>query len=207
MTDVPPAPAPEELLTVVGAVIFASNEPVQPQEIAEALGGIDVKRVEEAIERLTALCERSALGLRIEWIAGGAQMATSSHVAHWVRQFFRLRNRTRLSPPALETLAIVAYRQPATVPEIQAIRGKDPTAALRGLLEKKLVRCMGRKKVVGNPLLYGTSQEFLLHFGLNSLDDLPALEDFDQFAEALADRVPRRAPDEAEDAAPEQENA
>jgi segregation and condensation protein B len=106
-------------------------------------------------------------------------------VGPWVRRFFQQRNRTRLSPAALETLAIVAYRQPVTGPEIQAIRGKDPGAALKGLLDKKLVRCLGRKKVVGSPLLYGTPREFLVHFGLNSLEDLPSIEDFDQFLEVL----------------------
>ena len=86
---------------------------------------------------------------------------------------------------ALETLAIVAYRQPMTSPEIQAIRGKDPSAALKGLLDKKLVRIVGKKKVVGSPLLYGTSKQFLIHFGLDSLQDLPSMEEFDAFVEAF----------------------
>lgn len=189
MSDREPAPDPEQLRAVVGAVIFASGEPVQPKEIASALGGVELAEVERAISELSDRYARDPLGLRLEWIAGGVQLATASDVAAWVRRFFRQRNRTRLSPAALETLAIVAYRQPVTVPEIQAIRGKDPTAALRGLVERKLVKFLGRKKVVGSPMLYGTSKEFLVHFGLNSLDDLPSIEEFDEFVGVLQARV------------------
>jgi segregation and condensation protein B len=180
--------APEDLLQVVGAVIFASDEPVAPREIADALGGLDVAAVERAIGELASRCAEGGIGLRVEWVAGGVRMATSSEVAEWVRRFFRQRNRARLSAAALETLAIVAYRQPVTSPEIQAIRGKDPSAALHGLLERKLVRSLGRKKVVGHPLLYGTTRDFLVHFGLNSLDDLPSIEDFEELVGALAAR-------------------
>jgi segregation and condensation protein B len=128
------------------------------------------------------------LGICVEWIAGGVRLATRSDLGAWVRQFFRQRNRTRLSHAALETLAIVAYRQPVTGPEIQAIRGKDPTAALKGLLDKKLLRCLGRKRVVGSPVLYGTTKQFLVHFGLNTLEDLPSIEEFDQFVGALEEQ-------------------
>ncbi len=175
----------EDLLKAVGALIFASDEPVQVKEIAGALGGVEKERVSQAIVELEKRFETSETGLLVEWIAGGVRLATRPEVAEWVRQLFRQRNRTRLSLPALETLAIVAYRQPATAPEIQAIRGKDPTASIKGLLDKKLIRTMGRKKVVGNPLLYGTSKHFLIHFGLNSLSDLPSIEEFDQFLGVL----------------------
>jgi segregation and condensation protein B len=175
---------PEPLEPAVGAVIFASDEPVLPQDISSALG-TEVARVEEAIRNLERHFERNGLGLLLERVAGGVRLATRPEVGSWVRQFFRERNKTRLSLPALETLAIVAYQQPVTGPEIQAIRGKDPAAALKGLLEKKLVRCLGRKKVVGSPLLYGTTKGFLLHFGLDRLEDLPSIQDFDQFLEVL----------------------
>ena len=125
------------------------------------------------------------------------------------RQFFRQRNRTRLSPAALETLAIVAYRQPITAPEIQAIRGVDATASLKSLLEKKLVRILGKKKVVGSPLLYGTSRHFLVHFGLNALGDLPPIDEFNAILGSLEDSsVPASAPSVAatrDDAAEESE--
>ena len=180
---------PRELGPAVGAMIFASDEPVRPKQLADALGGVELKQIQKAIQDLDDHFEHSGIGLRLEWIAGGVRLATRPELATWVRQFFRQRNRTRLSLPALETLAIVAYRQPITAPEIQAIRGKDPSAALKGLLDKKLIRILGRKKVVGSPLLYGTANEFLYHFGLNNLEDLPSIEEFDQFLEVLEQRI------------------
>jgi len=122
-------------------------------------------------------------------VAGGFRLATRPEVGTWVRQYMRQRNRTRLSPAAIETLAIVAYRQPVTLPEIQAIRGRDPSAALKTLLDKKLIRPLGRKKVVGHPLLYGTSKQFLIHFGLNRLGDLPSMEEFGELAGLAADEA------------------
>jgi len=183
VSDTPPTPDPLE--PAVGALIFASDEPVGTKELSRALGGVEPERIEEAIQTLERHLEQHPLGLQLERVAGGVRLATRPDVGTWVRRFFRERNRTRLSLPALETLAVVAYRQPVTAPEIQAIRGKDPSAALRGLLDKKLLRTLGRKKVVGSPLLYGTTKEFLLHFGLDSLEDLPSIEDFDQFLDAL----------------------
>jgi segregation and condensation protein B len=180
---------PDPLAPAVGALIFASDEPVHPKEIASALGGVEVAQVEEALTELDRLLEDRGLGLSLEHIAGGVRFATRPEFAPWVRVLFQERNRTRLSFAALETLAIVAYRQPVTAPEIQAIRGKDPVAALKGLLDKKLVRCLGRKKVVGSPLLYGTPKEFLVHFGLNTLEDLPSIEEFDQFMNVLDARI------------------
>jgi segregation and condensation protein B len=181
------APAPEagQLVTAVGAVIFASDEPVPASELAEAFGGMDEAQIEAAIRALAEVHEGSDSGLRVEKVAGGYRLATRPEVGALVRQFMRRRNRARLSAAALETLAIVAYRQPVTIPEIQAIRGKDPTAALKNLLDKRLLRILGKKKVVGSPLLYGTSRQFLVHFGLNSLDDLPSIEEFEGFVDVL----------------------
>lgn len=180
-----PALAGDRLAAVVEAVLFASGEPVQPVEIAEAFD-LDGAAVEAALDALRAGYKRKARGgLALEAVAGGFRLATRSDIGDWVRQFFRRRNRTRLSPAALETLAIVAYRQPVTLPEIQAIRGRDPSAALKNLVDKRLLRILGKKKVVGHPLLYGTSKQFLIHFGLDSLEDLPSIDDFDQFMGAL----------------------
>jgi len=177
------------LVAAIGAMIFASEEPVGPREIAEAFTGLDEEAVEQAVRRLAESHASSDSGLRVERVAGGYRLATRPEVGAWVRQFMRQRNRARLSPAALETLAIVAYRQPVTVPEIQAIRGKDPTAALKNLLDKRLVRILGKKKVVGNPLLYGTSRQFLVHFGLDSLGDLPSIEEFDEFLGSLEEEA------------------
>jgi segregation and condensation protein B len=185
LSDAPERLTDEQLVAAIGAVVFASDEPVIPREVAAVLGDLDVADVERAIRVLEERYAAADLGVTVERIAGGVRLATRSDVAVWVRRHFRQRNRARLSPAALETLAIIAYRQPVTAPEIQAIRGKDPTAALHGLLEKRLVRCLGRKKVVGNPLLYGTSREFLVHFGLDSLGDLPSIDEFDRFLATL----------------------
>jgi segregation and condensation protein B len=178
------------LVAAAGAAVFASDEPVRAEEIAECFGGMPVDEVERALERLDEELAGAGCGLRVERVAGGYQLSTRPEVGPWVRQLFRHRNRARLSAAALETLAIVAYRQPVTAPEIQAIRGKDSSGALKTLLDKKMLRLLGRKKVVGNPLLYGTSKQFLIHFGLNSLEDLPAIEDFEEFVESLAAEKP-----------------
>jgi segregation and condensation protein B len=177
---------PEDALdATVEAVVFASGEPVQASDIADAFDGIDLEEVEEALDRIMERYRLAGGGLQMEKVAGGYRLATRTRIGGWVRQFFREMNRTRLTPATLETLAIVAYRQPITAPEIQAIRGKDPSYALRTLLEKKLLRILGRKKVVGNPILYGTSRQFLVHFGLDSLEHLPSIDDFDDFLGAL----------------------
>ena len=173
------------LIAAVEALLFAAAEPVHPKEIASAFGEASEDDVVAAIEALRERYASGPGGLTVEQVAGAFRLATKPEVGALVRQFFRQRNRTRLSPAGLETLAIVAYRQPMTVPEIQAIRGVDPTGSLKSLLEKKLVRILGRKKVVGNPLLYGTTKQFLVHFGLNRLEDLPSIEEFDQFLGAL----------------------
>jgi len=174
-------PPPEALQAAIEAVIFAAGEPVDPRDIAAAFGGMEEKQVVDALERLSRAYEERQEGLLLERVAGGFRLATRPGLGSWVRRFFRQRNRTRLSPAALETLAIVAYRQPVTAPEIQAIRGVDPSGALKSLLEKKMLRILGKKKVVGNPFLYGTTKDFLVHFGLNNLEDLPSIQQFDEF--------------------------
>jgi segregation and condensation protein B len=143
-----------------------------------AFGGLDEQEVEAALEALGRHYDERGSGQSVENVDGGYQLATRTEAGPWVRSFFRQHHRARLSPAALETLAIVAYRQPVTAPEIQAIRGVDPAGALRSLLEKKMVRILGKKKVVGSPLLYGTSRSFLVHFGLDRLEDLPSIEEF-----------------------------
>lgn len=174
-----------DLIAAVEAVLFAAAEPVHPKEIAAAFDGASELEVSAAIDALRARYAEGPGGLTVEQVAGAFRLATKPEVGATVRKFFRQRNRTRLSPAALETLAIIAYRQPMTVPEIQAVRGVDPSGALKSLLEKAMVRILGRKKVVGNPLLYGTTKQFLVHFGLNRLEDLPSIEEFDGFLGVL----------------------
>jgi segregation and condensation protein B len=175
------------LTAAVEAVIFAAGEPVKVEEIVGAFKLDDAAAVRDALERLEEEYEGRHGGLAVERVAGGYRLATRSAVGAWVRQFFRQRNRTRLTPAGLETLAIVAYRQPITGPEIQAIRGVDPSGTLRSLLEKRMIRILGKKKVVGSPFLYGTTREFLVHFGLDDLDGLPSLEEFEEILGGLSD--------------------
>lgn len=186
-----PALDRETLCAVLEAVIFTSTEPVRIEEIREALEGIAEDDLAAALAELERRYAEPVSGLRLERVAGGLQFATRPRVGYWVRQFVRQRNRTRLSAAGLETLAIVAYRQPVTAPEIQSIRGKDPAGPLKTLLEKRLVRIMGKKKVIGRPILYGTTREFLVHFGLDSLEDLPAFEEFEALVGALGDLEPQ----------------
>ncbi len=180
-------PAVDALVAAVEAVLFAAAEPVHPREIADAFEGVSESDVAAAIDELKRRCAEGPGGLVVEQVAGAFRLATKPEVGVLVRQFFRQRNRTRLSPAALETLAIVAYRQPITLAEIQAVRGVDPSGALKSLLEKAMVRILGRKKVVGNPLLYGTTKQFLVHFGLNRLEDLPSIEELEGFAGAIGE--------------------
>ncbi len=164
------------ILAILEAMLFASPEPLTIEEIEAALPGTDRDQVVHGLEELARALQRPDRGLRLEKVAGGWRLVTRPELAEPLRALFRFRNQKRLTPTALDVLAIVAYAQPITAPEIQEIRGTDPSYALRVLLERKMIRTVGRKKVVGRPILYGTTREFLLHFGLDSLDDLPPVD-------------------------------
>jgi segregation and condensation protein B len=173
-----PDPTGDRLRAAIEALAFAADQPLTLEELAEIFPGTPRDALGAAIEEVARDCEAGHRGLRLMAIAGGWRLATKSELGGHVRALFRARHRRRLSAQALETLAIIAYRQPITTPEIQAIRGADPGGVLETLLEKHLIRILGRRKVVGKPLLYGTTPEFLAHFGLNSLQDLPSPEEF-----------------------------
>jgi len=174
----------EDVKAVLEALIYVSEEPLKEEEILATFPGEDADAVRRSLEEL--VLEYSALprGIRIVRVAGGYRMQTRPEHDSFIRALYRQRNRIRLSRAALETLAIIAYRQPVTGPEIQSLRGTHPLGVLQTLLERRLIRTLGRKKVVGKPILYGTTDEFLVHFGLNSLADLPSLEDFPGIAPA-----------------------
>ncbi len=179
---------------IVEALIFAAEEPLTLEDLVELFPGADPDGLGAAIDEVARACDSPGRGLQVIRVAGGYRMTTRSDLGEWIRALFRSRNRRRLSGAALETLAIVAYRQPVTTPEIQALRGTDPTGVLQSLLEKKLVRVLGRKKVVGKPFLYGTTREFLAHFGLNSIADLPSVEEFGELAATIGVPAPDPAP-------------
>jgi segregation and condensation protein B len=174
-------PLPEApLAAILEAILFACEEPVTAEDLASILGEDRRAAIEKALAELTASYDDPRTGLRVQRIAGGFRITTDPRLAPFVREMVRWRNRRRLSRAALETLALVAYKQPITGPEIQEIRGVNPSSILASLLDHRMVRILGRKKVVGKPFLYGTTQDFLVRFGLDSLDDLPSMEEFDQ---------------------------
>jgi segregation and condensation protein B len=168
---------PLQLAALVEAILAVAGEPVGVDAIVTAAGdGTTRAEVEAALAELTERHGRPGSGLVVEAVGGGWRLATRPEHEAALRGFLGLRARTRLSQAALETLAIIAYRQPVTLPEVNFLRGVNSAGVLRTLLERKLVRVAGRKAVVGTPLLYRTSREFLVRFGLESLAGLPAVE-------------------------------
>ena len=176
------------LHSLLEAYLFVAAEPVRPAEAARPLG-LEAAAVEEALEDLVNAYARRAGGLHIVRLAGGYQMATRPHLSEDIARLLAAPGgKARLSRPALETLAIIAYQQPVTQAEVEAVRGVNVDGVLKTLAERGLIREEGRKPVPGRPILYVTTPDFLHHFGLNTLDDLPPLEDIAP-AEAEADRA------------------
>jgi len=164
----------ERLVAILESVIFASGEPLTLARLTEVVPGPSRGELRGALTRLAARAERERRGVRLLEVAGGYQFRTAPEHAEWVRRLFQQKP-WRLTRATLETLAIVAYKQPITRAEIEAIRGVDADSALATLLSRKLVRIVGRKDVIGRPLLYGTTRQFLEVFGLKDLAGLPGL--------------------------------
>ena len=162
--------------SVLEAVLFASNEPLREARLAE-IAGTTAKQVCEHIKKLNEKYHANNNAFRIEQIAGGFQMLTLSCYNHWLKELLRVRDEGKLSPAALETLAIISYKQPIIRVDIEAIRGVAVGEIVRGLMYKGLVKIVGRAEVLGRPMLYGTTKKFLEVFGLNSLKDLPKVEE------------------------------
>jgi segregation and condensation protein B len=184
--DEAPILPPVEVRAIVEAVIFASPEPVTGRQIGQVMGGVPKEAWQAAVEELKEDYAREGRGLQLVEVAGGYQITTRPEYNDWVRELLDPQKPTRLSIQALETLAVIAYKQPATLPEIIELRGVKSGGVVKTLLEKRLIRIMGRKEVVGRPILYGTTKEFLLHFGLRDLGELPQIE---EFAEVLGEDV------------------
>ena len=162
--------------SVVEAVLFASDEPLAVERLANIVG-TSVKQIRRNVKNLNDKYEANNNAFRIEQIAGGYQMLTLSSYNHWLQKLLRARSESKLSPAALETLAIIAYKQPVIRTDIEAIRGVAVGEIVRGLMYKGLVKIVGRAEVLGRPMLYGTTKKFLEVFGLNSLKDLPKIEE------------------------------
>jgi segregation and condensation protein B len=170
-----------EVKAVVEALIFASPEPMTPKMLYKLLAEEPREDVVKAIEALKADYENRP-GLQMVEVAGGYQIVTRPDLHEWVRRLFHERSSAKLTVQGLETLAVIAYKQPITALEITEIRGVNTSGVLSTLLERHLIKIVGRKNVVGRPFLYATTKEFLIRFGLKDLHDLPKIEDM---AEAL----------------------
>ncbi len=164
----------ERLLGILESVLFAAGEPLTLVRLADVIPGPTRGELRAALRELGVRAERDQRGIRLLEVAGGYQFRTDPAHAEWVRRLFQQKP-WRLTRATLETLAIVAYKQPITRAEIEAIRGVDADSVLASLLSRKLVRIVGRKEVMGRPLLYGTTRQFLEVFGLRDLTELPAL--------------------------------
>jgi len=175
-----------DIKAALEAIIYAADEPATLDQLATALGE-DKIPVQAALEQLIASYASEDRGIEVRAVAGGYKMYTKPQHHDVVRRFIKsLRPPLRLSMPALETLAVIAYKQPVTAPEISEIRGVNTSGVISTLLDKKLITTAGRKEVIGRPILYKSSKEFLMRFGLSDLDELPSLKEFEALArEAL----------------------
>lgn len=169
----------EELKSIVENILLASDQPVTPDVLQSTLmNGSDKAELKSVLEELQE--EYRSRNIKIEEVAGGFQLCTRPEFSDWVRKFLKLDKTTKLSQPSLDTLSIIAYKQPLTKQEVEEIRGVDCGGVIRTLLDKKIVGPAGRKKVPGRPIMYRTTRKFLEYFGLKDLVDLPTLEDLQE---------------------------
>lgn len=178
--------ADNALKAILEALIFASPEPLTPKAIYKLLDTEPKEEVQAALAELERDYDRPG-GLQLVEVAGGYQIVTRTDLHEWVRRLFHERSTQKLTVQALETLAVIAYKQPITALEITEIRGVNTAGVLNTLLERHLIKIVGRKQVIGRPFLYATTKEFLIRFGLNDLSDLPKVEDM---ADALGLEAP-----------------
>jgi segregation and condensation protein B len=173
----------ETLKALIEAILYVAPEPVTLEVIVKTLEGEERERVKQKLEELVQDFERADHGIQIRQVAGGYKFSSKAEHHEVLRKFVKsLKPPLRLSKQALETLAVIAYRQPVTLPEIQEIRGVDCGGVIHTLMEKKLVVTAGRKSVVGRPILYRTTRDFLVHFGLKDTSELPSLREFEELA-------------------------
>ncbi|HEU5238731.1 MAG TPA: SMC-Scp complex subunit ScpB [Pyrinomonadaceae bacterium] len=170
-----------ELKAIIESLIFVADEPIGAKAIADIVD-VDREAVEAAIQDLVEEYQARPGGLQLREIAGGWQIATRPEHHEHIRAYLKSKPSAKLSLASLETLAVIAYRQPVTVPEILEIRGVQSPSAIKTLLDKRLIVARGRKETVGRPMMYGTSKEFLIQFGLKDLSELPSMEDFQDLA-------------------------
>ena len=168
----------DDLKKIIETLLFITDRPVKPSRFADVIEGTNARQVREVIQELQNEYTAQGRAMQIVEVGGGFQMGTKPEYGRWVRKLYNEKMTTKLSPAALETLAIIAYKQPITRAEMEAIRGVDVAGPLERLLERALVRVVGKKDTVGRPMVYGTTDEFLRMFGLNKLSELPDLQVF-----------------------------
>lgn len=188
-----------ELKPIIEALLFVSGDPISIDRLRDVIG-VGKQELETALEQLQKDYADSNRGLQVIQIAGGYQISTRIEMAPWIKEMEKIKAASRLSKPGLETLAIIAYKQPATRGEIEQIRGVDAAGVLKTLMERKLVKIVGRKEVAGRPMMYGTTREFLQYFGLADLTGLPTLKEFSEVADAERDEAPVAPVPEGENA-------
>ncbi|HKX29682.1 MAG TPA: SMC-Scp complex subunit ScpB [Blastocatellia bacterium] len=173
----------EEIRPVIEALLFVADEPLPFKQLCKVLGDVREDDVNSCLEELVSDYNARNSGLEVREIAGGWRISTRPQNHEFIRKYLKSRPSARLSLPALETLAVIAYKQPITIPEILEIRGVSSSSAIKTLLEKRLIVTKGRKETVGRPMMYGTSKEFMIQFGLKDLTELPSIEDFADLAQ------------------------
>jgi len=174
--------AEDTVKAIIEALIFTSERPISIDQIKNILDSLEPSEIRALIEQIKAEYEQSNRGMRIVEVAGGFQMTTPAMLAPFLRKLYKQRRVERLSKPALETLAIIAYKQPVSKMEIETLRNVNVDGVMESLLEKSLIRITGRKKAPGRPFVFGTTRQFLEYFGLKSLEELPKLEDFSKLS-------------------------
>lgn len=179
-----------ELQAILETLLFVSHEPVTVDRLVSVLGGVAKAEIRQALESLKSDYEKRERGLQIHEVAGGFQLSTRPEYAPWIKMLGKTKTSAKLSRSGLESLAIIAYKQPIVRGEIEAIRGVETSGVLRTLLERKLVRIVGRKDVPGRPIMYGTTKFFLQHFGLRDLAELPPLREFKELGESEQAMLP-----------------
>jgi len=191
--------------SAIEALLFVSEKPVVLDQLKEVFPELKPSLIYDLIKGLQEEYVNRNAGMVIVEIAGGFQMLSNSHAAAYIREFYKTRTKEKLSRPALESLAIIAYKQPVGRAEVEVIRGVNSDGTIAHLLNKGLIKITGRKEVPGRPFLYGTTKEFLEYFGLKALEDLPKMEEFAQLgvempkdSSVMADTVARVAPVEGE---------
>lgn len=191
-----------ELKAILEALLFVSADPIPTAKFVSLVPGVPKVEIEQALRRLRDDLDREGRGLHLVEVAGGYRLVTKQEYAPWVKRLDKSKAAPKLSRSALESLAIIAYKQPLVRAEIEEIRGVETSGVLRTLLERKLVRIVGRKEVPGRPIMYGTTKFFLEHFGLRDLSELPPLREFKELGESDQALLPLEDRESAEERDP-----